>query len=206
MRCGAVRHNTMNVMRGCSYRSKMACTPAMAFRLFSSLEGVGLSAGPGAGMAAAAAASGRSREKQTFKTKFPFGPVHYPSSANYLIFPVTTAVARSALDRDERTCVTPPVGNAEVPRSRIRPGEVLLIMDGPGSCEGEGATRSLVRVTRVLPTHPGAQARPAVPPPHQQQGSESNFLGLGFLDLAWLAWPGLTAAGTITTRPPWSSR
>lgn len=39
-------------MRGHPYRSKMACTPAMAFRLFSSLEGeVGFSAGPGAGIA-----------------------------------------------------------------------------------------------------------------------------------------------------------
>lgn len=34
-------------MGGRPYRSKMACTPAMAFRLFSSLEGAGFSAGPG---------------------------------------------------------------------------------------------------------------------------------------------------------------
>lgn len=41
-----------NAMRGHPYRSKMACTPAMAFRLFSSLEGeADFSAGPGAGIA-----------------------------------------------------------------------------------------------------------------------------------------------------------
>lgn len=59
------------------YRSKMACTPAMAFRLFSSLESVGFSAGPGGGIAAAATALWPNHEKKstvdkTFKTKCPF--------------------------------------------------------------------------------------------------------------------------------------
>lgn len=44
-----MRHGLMN--RGHTYRSKMACTPARAFRLLSSLEGGGFSAGPGAGIA-----------------------------------------------------------------------------------------------------------------------------------------------------------
>lgn len=49
MGCHAVPHDLMN--RGHTYRSKMACTPARALRLFSSLEGGGFSAGPGAGIA-----------------------------------------------------------------------------------------------------------------------------------------------------------
>lgn len=72
------------------------------------------------------------------------------------------------------------------------PGELLLILDGPGKLKG--SARSLVRVTRVLPTHPGAQARPAVPPlattcvpntttdrPQQQQGSDPTFWALDSL-------------------------
>lgn len=64
MRYHAIHYNAM---RGHPYRSKMACTPAMAFRLFSSIEGeVGFSAGPGAGIAGGRRLADHETSKQTF--------------------------------------------------------------------------------------------------------------------------------------------
>lgn len=156
MRCDAVQHNTMNVMRGRPYRSKMACTPAMAFRLFSSLEGVGFSAGPGAGMTEAAAASGRSREKQTSRSKQSSLLVQFTIPLRRIIWlSLSQSPSPEALWFVVNVRVLhPPDGNAEVPRSRIRPGEVLLILDGPGDVKGREGRRARSSGSRgyYLPT------------------------------------------------------
>lgn len=59
----------------------MACTPAMAFRLFSSLEGeVGFSAGPGAGIASGGGGVWpitRIKGRQTFKQTNSLCQVYY---------------------------------------------------------------------------------------------------------------------------------
>lgn len=159
-------------MRAHPYRSKMACTPAMAFRLFSSLEEeVDFSAGPGAGIAGGGGGGvwpitrkANRRSKQITRL---FSPVTNSSSEPCLSYSVmyTTAVAISAWFRDGR--IYNP--QRKVPRS---PGHGF----GPGDCcvdPGTGPGNDVVGEPQVpvtrqhlasLPIHlgAGAQARPAV--------------------------------------------
>lgn len=89
-----MRHNTLNTMEVLPYRSKMACTPAMALRRFSSFEKTGaFSAGPEAGMAAAATRRwllADHTRKQDFQTR-PLDEVeHLVDALRCCLFPVST--------------------------------------------------------------------------------------------------------------------
>ena len=109
----------------------MACTPAMAFRLFSSLEEeVGFSAGPEAGIA-----DGQRRRladyetsKQTFKTNTGLSsPVSNSSSEPCLVYPVmyTQSPSPNALGFVTDVSINNP--QSKMPRS---PGHGF----GPGDC------------------------------------------------------------------------
>lgn len=100
-----MRHNTMNTIRGRPYRSKMACTPAKALRLFSSFEKAGgfSAGGPEAGMATVAATGGGfwpiTRESKTFKQD----PSMTPSVAAFSQYlPKESPSPQWRLSRDER--------------------------------------------------------------------------------------------------------
>lgn len=139
----------------------MACTPAMAFRLFSSLEGLDFPAGPGAGIAGCGCGCGGDdvhpiNEESRLSRTNPLDE-YYSVVGALFWFPCTYSNRRPhescLLVRDERMCP-----KMKVPRS---PGHGF----GPGDFVDLGRTRERgcdppVRVTRhCLPT-PGLKPVP----------------------------------------------
>lgn len=130
-----MRHHIMKTMEVLPYRSKMACTPAMALRLFSSFEKTcAFSAGPEAGMAAAAATGGGfwpiTREKQTFQTRPVNEVTRLVDALCCCFFLVSTNNRRhhkALVLRWRHKQPWTSKRNAEVPRSRIRPGDLLIL-------------------------------------------------------------------------------
>lgn len=199
-------------MGGRPYRSKMACTPAMAFRLFSSLEGAGFSAGPGIAGGARRRRrrsladhegenAGRSRKQGPLCSgllKSLVGALF--CFACFFFLPTTKSPSPEALGSLRRSARP----RAKVPRQppatdSARGIGLVDLGTGPGKNKGGGARPRCHAGGGQLPT-PELKPVPPSRPPNGHCSAKSNFWSLDFPVPCF--WAPVAVAARPVSRPP----